>query len=129
MIAWLARLNGDATLVGLLGGAGRILAAQASRPVTIPSIEWQVYGDTEEESFNPVSVRLDLFVTGVAKADQVEARVRNLSHRDTAQAIGSVRGWIRHLDTRDIEFPSQPGVVHRALDFTLEAVRHKYHAA
>lgn len=126
MKGWLARLNADEELEDLLGGTGRIVVASASQAVTIPSVEWMLYGDTEGESFNRVFVRLDLFIKGAVLCGDVEARIRAISHRDTSQMIGTIRGWIRYLDKRDMDFPSQPGVVHRALDFSLEAVRTKY---
>lgn len=124
--AWLARLNGDATLTTLMQGSDLIFPAGANRPVQVPSIEWMHYGNPEGESFEDVFVRLDLFIRGTMKAGQIEKRIRQISHRDTAQTIGGLRGWMRYLDSRDVNFPSDPGVVHRALDWTLETVRDKY---
>jgi len=124
--AWLARLNADTTLTGLLGGTGNIYPADASRPVKVPSLQYLVHNDHEEESFNPMGLRVDLFVRGATKAAQVERRVRQLSHRDAGQVLGTRRGWLRLLDASTLEFPSDPGVVHRALDFHLETVRSKY---
>jgi hypothetical protein len=122
MAAWLTRLNADTTLNTLMG-AGWLYPAGANRPVKVPSGEYSYSGNPDTEVFDPVFVRLDLFVQGSVKCGQVEQRIRDISHRKTAQTVGALRGWIRYLDSRDLDFPSTPGVVHRALDWTLETVR------
>src|SRR5690606_3840547 len=103
-----------------------IVVASASQAVTIPSLEGMLYGDPEGEPFNRVFVRLDLFIKGAVLCGDVEARIRAIRRRGTSRMSGTIRDWTRYLDKRDMDFPSQPGVVHRALDCSLEAVRTKY---
>lgn len=126
MERWLARLNGSASITAIIGSAG-FYPMSAARPAVIPSVEYLVYGDRETELFNLVSVRMHLYVRGQAAAIALEGAIRDLSHSDVEQDLGAgIRGWIRYSDGRDIDYPSEPGVVHRALDFDLETVRTTY---
>lgn len=122
---WLARLNADATIVGLLGANG-FYPAQSGIPVTVPSVHYSTSYNPEGELFEKAGIRLDLFIRGATKAAALEQRIRDLSHRDISQVLGSRRCWIRYLDAADVPFPSDPDVTHRALDFELETVRSLY---
>lgn len=122
---WLARLFDDAALMSLLDGR-KIFPASANRPVKVPSVEYLMRYDREEEWLNVVGFQLDLFVRGIRNAAQVERRLRLLTHHDTSQELGDERVWFQFRDARSIDFPSDPGVVHRALDFECQSVREKY---
>ena len=89
-------------------------------------MEWTLVGDTEDESFNPITVQLDYFARGVAQAATIERRIRQLTHRDTSRVLGTHRMWTRYLDSRNHDYPAEPGVVHRSLDFLFEPLRAKY---
>ena len=122
---WLARLFADDALISLLDGR-KIFAASANRPVKVPSVEWLMMYDTEGEWLNPVGFQVDIFARGVRMAAQMERRIRLLTHHDTSQDFSGERMWFLYQDARSIEFPSDPGVVHRALDFECQSVRAKY---
>ena len=122
---WLARLLADASLISLLDGK-KIFVASANRPVKVPSVEWFMLYDHEEEWLNPVGFQVDIFARGMRNAAQIERRIRLLTHRDTSQDFDNERMWFLYRDARSIEFPSDPGVVHRALDFECQSVRGKY---
>lgn len=124
--AWTARLTADAPLESILGKAGRIYAAQAARPVTIPSVEYLLVSDREEEWLNPIGVQVDFWARGLRKAAQIERRIRLLTHSDVAQYLDGERIWMQFLDARTVEYPAEAGVVHRILDFMFTPVREKY---
>lgn len=123
---WTARLLADAALESVMGSATYIYPASAARPVSIPSIEYLMIGDVEEELFNPITVQVDFWVRGIKKAAQVERRIRVLTHSDVGQDLGGERMWLRYLDSRTVEYTAEKGVVHRILDFRFEPIREKY---
>jgi hypothetical protein len=120
---WLARLVADPALISVMGsGSGWIGPSQASKPVKVPSIEYTLVYDTEAELFNRIGVQVDLWARGLAKAGQIERRVRRLTHRTVAQELGGERLWMRYQDSRTLDYPNDPGVFHRQVDFEFEAV-------
>lgn len=121
---WVALLSNDATLRTLLGGA-HIYPAQTSSAVRIPSVEWSLVSDVEEETHNPVVVQVDYWAK-VSQAPAIERRIRNLTHRDTARELGGNRMWTRYLESREHEYPADRSVMHRSLDFEFKPLREKY---
>ena len=123
---WKARLEADAALISVMGSSVFVYAAQAAKPVKVPSIEYLIVGDREEELFNPIQVQVDFWVKGIKKAAQIERRIRLLTHSDVGQELGGERMWLRYLDSRTTEYPAELGVVHKTLDFLFEPMREKY---
>lgn len=123
--ALLARYAADTALQAALGG-NHIYPAGASRPARVPSVEYLLFPDRDGESFNTFGLRLDVFAKPLSLAATIEKRLRVLTHGDVAQVLGSERLWLRYLDARSLDYESDPGVVHRALDFEVESVRLKY---
>lgn len=124
--AWLDLLEADTALETELGGDDHIYPAQSSRAARIPSVEWSLVGDLEEESFNPITIQVDIFAKNVRQMVTIERRIRLLTHRDTARVLGGLRMWTRYLDSRSHDYPAQPGAMHRSLDFQFEPLRAKY---
>jgi len=122
---WTARMLADATLVGLLGG-DHLYPGQASRPVRVPSVEYLMVGDRESELFNQVAVQVDLWARGITLAAQIERRIRALTHADVGQDLDGERVWLRYREGRTVDYPADPGVIHRVLEFEFEAVRAQY---
>lgn len=126
--AWLERLNADAELTTLLGGA-HIYPEQASRPVRIPSVEWSTpHTDIEGEWTNRFGFQVDYWAHGVHKGKSIERRLRLLTHHDYGQVLDGERLWFRYVERRPIPYTAEPGVLHVALDFVVECVRDKYAA-
>jgi hypothetical protein len=124
---WTARLLADAALVSVMGSAsGWIAPAQAARPVKIPSIEYGVLTDVEEELFNPFELQVDFWARGLKKAAQIERRIRLLTHSDVAQELGGERMWIQYQDGQQLDYPAEPGVVHKFAIVRFEVIREKY---
>lgn len=121
---WLARLFDDAALMSLLNGR-KIFPASVNNPVIVPSVEYFMLYDREEEWLNVIGFQVD-FWAKLKTAAQIERRLRLLTHNDVSQDFEGERFWFQYRDARSIEFPSQPGVAHRALDFECHIVRAKY---
>lgn len=120
------RLLADALLESVMDGTNFVYPAQAGREVTVPSIEYLLIYDREEELFNPIGLQVDFWIKGLAKARQVERRIRLLTHSDVGQDLGGERMWIRFLDGRQVLYPKDPGVVHKILDFEAKPMRELY---
>ena len=125
---WVDRLLSDAALVQHLGGQLNVFPANASRPVKVPSVEYLMVGDRPTEIFSEIQVQVDVFARGLRLAGLIEKRVRLLTHKDVAQELGGERMWLQYQDSRTVDFPSDPGVIHRILDFEFTPVRN-YNAA
>lgn len=123
--AWVALLVGDAALLAALGGP-HVYPASAARVIRIPSIDYQGFSDIELETFNPIQIQVDYFARGVGNAATIERRIRTLTHRDVRRTLGGLRLWTRYLDSRNHDYPTDAGVVHRSLDFLFEPLRAKY---
>lgn len=123
---WAARLNADAALESVMDGKDLIYPAQAKRPVGIPSIEYLVVADREEELFNPITVFVDFWARGIKKSAQIERRIRTLTHWDVGQDLDGERVWIHISDGRGLEYPADSGVVHKQLEIQFKPIREKY---
>ena len=124
---WVERLLADVQLVQHLEGR-HIYPANANRPVKVPSVEYMMIGDRPTEIFSEIQVQVDVFAKGLRVAGLIEKRIRLLTHKDVAQELGNERMWLQYQDSRQVAFPSDPGVVHRILDFQFTPVRN-YNAA
>ena len=114
-------LETDAVLVQELGGQ-HIYAQEASRPVTIPSVVWDLLDDQLTEIFNPIDTQFDYFARNRDQAVVIERRLRALLHRDTRRTIGNVNFSSLYDGSFSHDYP-EPGVVHRSLRFRFEPVR------
>jgi hypothetical protein len=127
--AWLADLLADSDLTTALGGA-HVYPAQAARPVRVPSVEWHPVMDIEDELHNRITVQVDYWAKGTVLAATIERRIRRLTHRDVARVwvFGgeSFRLWTRYIDSRPHDYPADPGVLHRSLDFEFRPLREKW---
>jgi hypothetical protein len=120
---WTARIYADAALLSVMGTRPWLFAAQSARPVKVPSIEYLMIGDTEEENFNPILVQVDLWAPA-AKAKQIEQRIHNLTHRNVSQDLGGEWVWLRKLDYRTGSYDGpEKGVIHRILDYEFKPVK------
>lgn len=119
--AWTARLLADPALLQLLGGR-HLYAMGSTRAIRIPSVQYLVVTDREEETFAPVRVQVDCWARTLSLEAQIERRIRALTHRNVFQMLEGERVLMRYMDGRTMPSP-RAGVVHRSLDFELEAVR------
>lgn len=123
---WTARLLNDNALVSVMGRADFITPAQSSRPVEVPSIEYTLVTDTESELWNAVTIQVDTWAKGWVKSAQIERRLRIITSLDVGQDLGGERVWIKHQDSRTIDYNTDTKTVHRTHDFLFEAARGKY---
>lgn len=123
--AWVTLLEADATLTTLMGGSVYVFPAQSNRPVRVPSIEFDIIDEREEELFNPILVQVDYWAKQ-EDAPAIERRIRELTHRDTARTLGDHRMWTMLIETRSHEYPADRGVIHRSMDFEFKPLRSRY---
>jgi hypothetical protein len=124
--AWIAVLKADTALATALGG-NHIYPAQAGRVARIPSVEYTLpLTDVEADALNRITIQVDYWARGVSAAATIEARLRTVTHSDTPRTMGTLKLWSRYVDSRTHEYPAEPGVTHRSLDFLFEVVRLKY---
>lgn len=118
---WADRLAADEVFMSRCQGNFR--AANATTPVKVPSVEYLMTGDIESENFNPIQVQVDIFARGMREAGLIEKKVRLLTHHDVGQVLGGERMWLQYQDARTVDFPSDPGVIHRIVDFQFTPLR------
>lgn len=119
-----ALLEGDADLMSVLGGA-YIFEGQSTRPVRVPSIEWLLVGDIEEEVFNPITVQFDYWAN-IKDAPTIEGRLRmRLNRPGTFRVIGGIYMATLYEDGYEIEYPRGPGIKHKALRFNFIPLRRR----
>ena len=119
---WVDRLINDAALVQHLEGRN-VFPANANRPVKVPSVEYLMISDRPTEIFSEIQVQVDIFARGIRLAGLIEKRIKLLTHHDVGQDLGGERMWLQHTDSRQVDFPSDPGVIHRIVDFQFTPVR------
>jgi hypothetical protein len=119
---WVDRLLNDAALVQLLKGP-HIYPPNATRPVRVPSIEYDMIYDRATEIFNPIGVQVNIFAEGMRLGGLIEKRIRLLTHHDVGQELGGERMWLIYQDSSTVEFPSMPGVIHRIVEFEFTPAR------
>lgn len=129
---WRNRLVSDTNLMALLPRDDEnkvpIYPASSARKVTVPSVDYRIITDTIDENFNDLTLQVDLWAEGIRVAGLIERRIRMLSHKDVYQVLGGERWLLQYEDGRTLDFPSDPGVIHRALDFHFSLLR-GYNAA
>jgi hypothetical protein len=124
MEAVVAMLDADAELGAALGGR-HVYHAESSRPVRVPSVEWLLVDDTHTENHHTMAVQFDHWSRTAKTAATIERRLLTLLHRETRRDLGSISTTVRYAGGRTLDHP-QPGVIHRALRFTMDPVRGLY---
>jgi hypothetical protein len=114
-------VEADVPLVDELGGL-HIYVQDASRPVTIPSVVWDLLGDELTEIFNPIDTQWDYFARNRDQAAFIERRLRHLMHWPVRRVIAGFDMAMLYQDSFSHDYP-EPGVVHRSLRFTFEPAR------
>lgn len=121
--AWLNAVEGDADLTAALGGA-HVYEAESGRKARVPSVEYSLITNPEDENTEGLELQVDIFARGMAQAVTLERRIRAVAHHDMPLVIGGMAMWSRHLgDARTLPYPAEEGVVHRTLGFMLEFAR------
>lgn len=120
-LAIMPLLEADSQLTDELGGV-HIYAQEASRPIVVPSVVWDLLSDELTELFNPIDTQWDYFARNRESAVVIERRLRALLHRDTRRVLAGINLSTVYQDSFTHDYPD-PGVVHRSLRFRFEAPR------
>lgn len=120
---WTARLLADSALISVMGERPWLFHGQAVRPVRVPSIEYLMFDDEQEEVFNPIQVQVDIWAPG-PKVKQIENRIWLLTHRSVGQDVGGERMWLQHRGTTTGTYDGPiKNTIHRIMDFEFKPVR------
>lgn len=122
--AFVAALEADAALIAALGGEF-IFRAGANREPQIPSVEWDLVANTEEENLEPLLFQFDIWARGYAQFVTIAQRVRTVLRPDPGKGsttLGGIPMLIEFVDGRSHPDP-EPGVVHRSLDIRFQPAK------
>lgn len=114
-------LESDTELIDALGGA-YIFPAPSTRPVRIPSIEWRIVSDYEEEVFNPITVQFDYWAKATEYRIETRLRVR-LNRPGRFRTIGGIYMATLFEDSFDVEY--EPGFRHKMMRFQFIPLRRR----
>ena len=117
-----ARWLEDSALRSIMNYKDFVFEGEAGRAVKIPSIEYAIVGDTEEETFNPIDIQVDSWIEGVRKAAQIERRLKWLTHSPVAQELDGERMWLTYRGRRRGSYTAKPGITHTILFFEAKPV-------
>ena len=119
--AIVARLEADAELVQLLGGA-HVYRMGARRDVRTPSVEWFIVSAIPTENFERCLIQLDIWAKSYSQATEIERRLQKCLHRDLPEEVEGLWMFLQWVQSRDHGDPKE-GLVHRSVDFRFEPVR------
>jgi hypothetical protein len=122
--AQLARLNADAALLALLGGAGRIIRRYSvGAIVTIPGVYWHFPSETPGETSWEVLADFDVWADTYSQARQIGARLIAVMHKELPEQIGGTLCFSQLVGAEDLGDPGPDGVARRLYRFRWEPVR------
>ena len=120
--ALLDTVEADPVLTGIFGTA---VYKSGDRDLRVPSMEWTLISDVEEENFNPLRIQWDIFVRRDVDLVNAERRMRGLFHRDLPVEIGGIQMWSQYAARSSIP-GLQDGIRGSSTDFTFTPVRSRY---
>lgn len=124
--AWVAWMEASAAWVAIVGEK-RIYPEQSSRAVQVPSAEYSIIWQREDELFWMMGVQIDLFGKSRSQVEQMESELYARTHRDTSRIIGGLRMWMMYDDGREGGNPRKAGeYFHKSVDYEMRALRKKY---
>lgn len=111
----------------LLAIYGDTLIMSGTQPFQVPSLEWTLISDIEEELWAPVMIQFDLWHNDAAKNRQGEFRFRSLYHKDLPIVLNSdLMMWAQWSDGGMLSTPARSGIFGRALRFKFTPLRRQY---
>lgn len=124
MLRVIEMINADPVLAeiyhGTLQQAGT--AAQA-----VPSIEWILITDIEDELWAPCVIQFDLWNRVAADCRRGEFRLRSMFHSNLQLIIGGdLQIWSQYTDGSMLATPDRSNIIGRALRFKFTPLRRQY---
>ena len=121
--ALLDLLEADAIIEPIVGPA--IYRTGRDRDFRVPSIEYTVISDVEEERFNPIRIQWDTFTRTDADLVAIERQMRRLMHHDVPTEIGGIGMWSQYVSRQDIP-GLEDGIRGSSTDFIYTPIRSRY---
>lgn len=121
--ALLDTLEADAALSAIIGTA--IYRSDDHRDFRVPSMEYTIISDVEEERFNPIRIQWDVFVRTDAHLIVCETRLRALMHHDLPTEIGGVKMWSQYAARQETQGLGD-GIRGSSTDFVYTPIRSRY---
>lgn len=113
----------DSTLSTIFGTEFK---AAGTGVLSVPSLEWMLVGDREDELWAPMIVQFDIWVKTASSARVAERRLRELYHRDLPRYLGDIQMWTVYSDGSWLASPDRAQHTGRAVRFTFTPLREKY---
>lgn len=117
-------LNADAALSPVFGQNMR-MAGTAEH--VVPSLEWTLIADREDELWAPHVIQFDIWSDNVEQVIAAERRVRSLFHQDLPVKFGGdLLAWSQYQDGTVLAMVNRDGFAGRALRFRITPLRGQY---
>lgn len=94
----------------------------------VPSIEWHLLSDTENELWAPMLVQFDIWHSSAATVRRAELRFRALFHHGPSVEFDGYTVMSEYADGNDLATPTRSGFTGRGLRFRFEPLRQRYAA-
>lgn len=114
------QMNADATLLSIYGTAIRMGGVHE---FTIPSLEFFVVSNTQNELWEPITVQMSQFTKSMTALANSDRRLRQLFDHDNMVTIQGVTMWSRWEDGGDLVGPSRQGFYGMAARFRFTPIR------
>ncbi|MFW6012478.1 MAG: hypothetical protein ACOC92_02080 [bacterium] len=120
----MAALNADPTFQDVFGDAGYLAG---ERPHEVPSWDWMMLVDLEEEVEGSQDFQFDLYAETAQSVRDAERALRRLLVRDRPYTLGGE--WLRgeYIAGREFRGPESDQYFRRSLDIRLTTLRDRYH--
>lgn len=124
--AMLGAIVADAKLTAIYGV---VVRQSGNAPFQVPSLEWDLIGDSEGEQWAPCLVQLDQWCATQDDLLRSEQRLRRLFHQELPVTIGGVMMWAQYEDGAMLASPDRDGYFARAVRFRFTPLRDRYDPA
>lgn len=113
----------DAMLAEIYGEHMRMVG---SGDFQIPSLEWSLVSDSEQELWAPCVVQFDQWSEDSSAVVRSERRLRALFHQDLPAEFDGLIMTCTYIDGSVLASPDRDGFVGRAIRFQFTPLRSKY---
>lgn len=122
--AWLDPVAADSDVRSVLGNPPELWMV-GERERAVPSCEWELISDIENENYEVTLVQLSFFVLKITDFVTLEQAVRRLCHHDTPIIRDGHELWSQLVGGGPLQGPDD-GTIRRRLDFRLTYLRSRY---
>jgi hypothetical protein len=92
----------------------------------VPSLEFMLIADTEEQQWNPHTIQWDQWCATQAELIVSERALQRLFNQDVPVVFGDIMMWAYFLEGAELATPDRDGFHGRALRFRYAPIRERY---